>query len=97
MEKEIFKELPACPVETTLTLISDKWKVLMRASAFSVWLCSVCWDWQNRFFQLNSFRKSSGEAALAEPARIVAARVREAALAISFFIMDSPLDVAMRC
>jgi DNA-binding HxlR family transcriptional regulator len=22
------KELPACPVETTLTLISDKWKVL---------------------------------------------------------------------
>ena len=22
-------ELPACPVETTLTLISDKWKVLM--------------------------------------------------------------------
>ncbi len=27
-EKEI-KELPACPVETTLTLISDKWKVLI--------------------------------------------------------------------
>ena len=23
------KELPACPVETTLTLISDKWKVLI--------------------------------------------------------------------
>ena len=23
------KELPACPVETTLTLISDKWKVLL--------------------------------------------------------------------
>ena len=23
------KELPACPVETTLTLIGDKWKVLM--------------------------------------------------------------------
>ena len=22
-------ELPACPVETTLTLISDKWKVLI--------------------------------------------------------------------
>ena len=35
-------ELPACPVETTLTLIGDKWKVLMSASAFSVWLCS-CW------------------------------------------------------
>ena len=29
MEKEILKELPACPVETTLTLISDKWKVLL--------------------------------------------------------------------
>ena len=23
------KELPACPVETTLTLIGDKWKVLL--------------------------------------------------------------------
>ena len=23
------KELPACPVETTLTMISDKWKVLI--------------------------------------------------------------------
>ena len=23
------KELPACPVETTLTLISDKWKILI--------------------------------------------------------------------
>lgn len=28
MENEI-TELPACPVETTLTLISDKWKVLI--------------------------------------------------------------------
>lgn len=78
-------------------MVSPVAKVLMRASAFSIWLCSACWDWQNRFFQLNYFRKSSGEAALAEPARIVAARVREAALAINFFIMDSPLDVAMRC
>ncbi len=25
----VAKELPACPVETTLTLISDKWKVLI--------------------------------------------------------------------
>ena len=25
----VTKELPACPVETTLTLISDKWKVLV--------------------------------------------------------------------
>ena len=29
METEALKELPACPVETTLTLISDKWKVLI--------------------------------------------------------------------
>lgn len=29
MEKAISKELPACPVEVTLTLISDKWKVLI--------------------------------------------------------------------
>ena len=29
MEQERMQELPACPVETTLTLISDKWKVLI--------------------------------------------------------------------
>ena len=29
MEKCEIQELPACPVETTLTLISDKWKVLI--------------------------------------------------------------------
>lgn len=29
MENTVLKELPACPVETTLTLISDKWKVLI--------------------------------------------------------------------
>lgn len=29
MEKSEIPELPACPVETTLTLISDKWKVLI--------------------------------------------------------------------
>lgn len=29
MEKEVKTELPACPVETTLTLIGDKWKVLI--------------------------------------------------------------------
>lgn len=28
-EQEMKKELPACPVETTLTLIGDKWKVLI--------------------------------------------------------------------
>ena len=29
MEKAVKNELPACPVETTLTLIADKWKVLI--------------------------------------------------------------------
>lgn len=28
-EEKNVKELPACPVETTLTLIGDKWKVLI--------------------------------------------------------------------
>ena len=28
-EVRSIKELPACPVETTLTLIGDKWKVLI--------------------------------------------------------------------
>ena len=28
-EQNIKKELPDCPVETTLTLIGDKWKVLI--------------------------------------------------------------------
>ncbi len=28
-EQTAKKELPACPVETTLTLIGDKWKVLI--------------------------------------------------------------------
>ena len=27
--KTVKKELPACPVETTLMLIGDKWKVLI--------------------------------------------------------------------
>lgn len=29
IEQVTKKELPACPVETTLTLIGDKWKVLI--------------------------------------------------------------------
>lgn len=29
MEQQEKKELPACPVETTRTLIGDKWKVLI--------------------------------------------------------------------
>lgn len=28
-EQKLLKELPACPVETTLILIGDKWKVLI--------------------------------------------------------------------
>lgn len=28
-EQKAIRELPACPVETTLTLIGDKWKVLI--------------------------------------------------------------------
>lgn len=28
-EQKIVQKLPACPVETTLTLIGDKWKVLI--------------------------------------------------------------------
>lgn len=28
-ERMVKRELPACPVETTLTLIGDKWKVLI--------------------------------------------------------------------
>ena len=28
-EQTVKKDLPACPVETTLTLIGDKWKVLI--------------------------------------------------------------------
>ena len=29
IEAKVKNELPACPVETTLTLIGDKWKVLI--------------------------------------------------------------------
>lgn len=32
MLHEMSDTLPACPVETTLTLISDKWKVLICAT-----------------------------------------------------------------
>lgn len=35
IEATAAKELPACPVETTLTLISDKWKVLILRDLFS--------------------------------------------------------------
>lgn len=33
------QELPACPVETTLTLISDKWKVLILRDLMNGTLC----------------------------------------------------------
>lgn len=33
-EQKVVKELPACPVETTLTLIGDKWKVLILRDLF---------------------------------------------------------------
>lgn len=36
MENTALKELPACPVETTSTLISDKWKVLILRDLLTV-------------------------------------------------------------
>lgn len=33
-EQKVVKELPACPVETTLTLIGDKWKLLILRDLF---------------------------------------------------------------
>ena len=44
METEALKELPACPVETTLTLISDKWKVLILRDLMSVPRCRPGWS-----------------------------------------------------
>ena len=31
------KEMPACPVETTLMLIGDKWKVLILRDLMPMW------------------------------------------------------------
>ena len=42
-------ELPACPVETTLTLISDKWKVL------------ILRDLMNGTMRFGELRKSIGQ------------------------------------
>ena len=36
MLHEMSDALPACPVETTLTLISDKWKVLILRDLLTV-------------------------------------------------------------
>lgn len=39
MEKAMKTDLPACPVETTLTLIGDKWKVPPRVEYSLTELC----------------------------------------------------------
>ncbi len=49
MENTAEKELPACPVETTLTLISDKWKVL------------ILRDLMNGTMRFGELRKSIGQ------------------------------------
>lgn len=49
MENTAAKKLPACPVETTLTLISDKWKVL------------VLRDLMNGTMRFGELRKSIGQ------------------------------------
>ena len=49
METEALKELPACPVETTLTLISDKWKIL------------ILRDLMNGTMRFGELRKSIGQ------------------------------------
>ena len=49
MENTAAKKLPACPVETTLTLISDKWKVL------------ILRDLMNCTMRFGELRKSIGQ------------------------------------
>lgn len=49
MENTAAKKLPACPVETTLTLISDKWKVL------------ILRDLMNDTMRFGELRKSIGQ------------------------------------
>lgn len=49
MENTAAKKLPACPVETTLTLISDKWKVL------------ILRDLMNGTMRFGKLRKSIGQ------------------------------------
>ena len=43
------KELPACPVEATLTLISDKWKVLILP------VLDAMWDWGENYKVKNGY------------------------------------------
>lgn len=49
MENTAAKKLPACPVETTLTLISDKWKIL------------ILRDLMNGTMRFGELRKSIGQ------------------------------------
>ena len=49
MENTAAKKLPACPVETTLTLINDKWKVL------------ILRDLMNGTMRFGELRKSIGQ------------------------------------
>lgn len=49
MENTAAKKLPTCPVETTLTLISDKWKVL------------ILRDLMNGTMRFGELRKSIGQ------------------------------------
>ena len=49
MENTAAKKLPACPVENTLTLISDKWKVL------------ILRDLMNGTMRFGKLRKSIGQ------------------------------------
>lgn len=49
MENTAAKKLPACPVETTLTLIGDKWKVL------------ILRDLMNGTMRFGELRKSIGQ------------------------------------
>lgn len=62
MEQERMQELPACPVETTLTLISDKWKVAGS--------CGTCWQGTKRFGEL---KKSIGHVTQ----KVLTAQLRE--------------------
>ena len=43
------KDLPVCPVETTLTLISDKWKVLILP------VLDAMWDWGENYKVKNGY------------------------------------------
>ena len=64
------KELPACPVETTLTLISDKWKVLILRDLM---------PGTKRFGELKKSIGSVSQKVLTAPLREIALPQRQAA------------------